>query len=89
MSPLSTISALALHASRKRSPVPYLRLQKDGNPFLGLRAIRLCLRDRDLFTTQLRALVRASSFDKLGVMFPMISSIEELRAAKYYRLTRN
>jgi phosphotransferase system enzyme I (PtsI) len=62
--------------------VPYLGLAKDENPFLGLRAIRLCLRDRALFATQLRALLRASAFGKLGIMFPMISSIEELRAAK-------
>jgi phosphotransferase system enzyme I (PtsI) len=62
--------------------VPYLGLPKDENPFLGLRAIRLCLRDTGLFKTQLRALVRASSLGRLGIMFPMISSLEELRAAK-------
>jgi len=62
--------------------VPYLGLSKEANPFLGLRAIRLCLRDIPLFKSQLRALLRASHYGKLGIMFPMISSVEELRRAK-------
>ena len=60
----------------------YLKLEKDANPFLGYRAIRLCLDNLPLFKTQLRAILRASAFGKIEIMFPMISSIEELRKAK-------
>lgn len=52
------------------------------NPFLGYRAIRICLNEKRLFKTQLRAILRASAFGNLKVMFPMISGLEELRAAK-------
>ena len=60
----------------------YLELEKEANPFLGYRAIRLCLDRPDIFKTQLRAILRASAFGKLAIMFPMISSIDELRDAK-------
>ena len=60
----------------------YLKLEKEANPFLGLRAIRLCLDNLPLFKTQLRAILRASAFGKIEIMFPMISSIDELRQAK-------
>ena len=60
----------------------YLKLEKDANPFLGYRAIRLCLDNLPLFKTQLRAILRASAFGKIEIMFPMISSIDELRDAK-------
>ena len=60
----------------------YLKLEKEANPFLGYRAIRLCLDNTTIFKTQLRAILRASAFGKLAIMFPMISSIEELRSAK-------
>lgn len=62
--------------------LPYLPLPKEMNPFLGYRAIRLCLNELDLFKVQLRALLRASVYGNLAVMFPMISGIEELNTAK-------
>ena len=62
--------------------LPYLDLPKEMNPFLGFRAIRLCLEEKDFFRTQLRALLRASVYGKLCVMFPMIATVQEFRAAK-------
>lgn len=62
--------------------VPALALEKEQNPFLGYRAIRICLDRTDLFRTQLRALLRAARFGDLRIMFPMISSLEELHAAR-------
>jgi len=60
----------------------YLNIDKEMNPFLGYRAIRICLKEIDLFKTQLRALLRASVYGNLKIMFPMISSLEELVIAK-------
>lgn len=60
----------------------YFEMEGEMNPFLGYRAIRLCLDRTDIFKTQLRALFRASVYGKLRIMFPMISSLEELLAAK-------
>ncbi|KGA98131.1 phosphoenolpyruvate-protein phosphotransferase [Alkalihalobacillus alcalophilus ATCC 27647 = CGMCC 1.3604] len=62
--------------------LPYLDLPEEMNPFLGLRAVRLCLEMPDMFRVQLRALLRASSFGNLKIMFPMIAAMEELRQAK-------
>lgn len=62
--------------------LPYLNLPKEMNPFLGFRAIRLCLEQKDLFRTQLRALLRASVYGSLRIMFPMIATLDEFRAAK-------
>lgn len=62
--------------------LPGLSLPKEENPFLGCRALRLCLRNRDLFLTQLRAILRASTEGELWVMFPMVGSLDDLRAAK-------
>ncbi len=62
--------------------IPYLKIPKEENPFLGYRGIRICLDQVSIFKTQLKALLRASVHGKLGIMFPMICTIEELRQAK-------
>ncbi|NFP92224.1 phosphoenolpyruvate--protein phosphotransferase [Clostridium sporogenes] len=62
--------------------LPYLEMPEEMNPFLGYRAIRLCLDRKELFKVQLRALLRASAFGNLKIMFPMISSLSEFKAAK-------
>ncbi|MDO4902737.1 MAG: phosphoenolpyruvate--protein phosphotransferase [Limosilactobacillus sp.] len=63
-------------------PLDYLPLPEEMNPFLGYRAIRICLDRPEIFKTQLRALIRASEFGPLSIMFPMIGTLAELRAAK-------
>ncbi len=60
----------------------YMKLDKEENPFLGYRAIRICLREPEIFKVQIRALLRASYYGKLAIMLPMISSVEEIRKAK-------
>ena len=59
--------------------IDYFRLDKEDNPALGFRAIRICLTRPELFRTQLRALYRASAFGELGIMFPMITSVSEVQ----------
>jgi phosphoenolpyruvate-protein phosphotransferase (PTS system enzyme I) len=64
----------------------YLKLPHEMNPFLGYRAIRLCLDRRDIFRTQLRALLRASVYGDLRIMFPMIATLDEFNTAKAFLL---
>jgi len=73
------IRTLDIGADKK---VPYLGLQDEENPALGLRALRLCLTDRELFKVQLRALCRASVYGKLAIMFPMVTSVGEVADAR-------
>jgi len=63
-------------------PVPFMKIGKEENPFLGYRAVRYCLDHPELFGVQLRALLRASVHGHLKIMFPMISSLEELQRCK-------
>lgn len=63
--------------------ISYLDLEKEENPFLGVRGIRLCLKYKDLFKIQLRAILRASAFGKdIGIMFPMVSTLSEITDSK-------
>lgn len=62
--------------------IPYLNIPKEENPFLGLRAIRYCLKNPELFKIQLRALLRASVVGNLKIMLPMITTIEEIQQTK-------
>lgn len=62
--------------------LPYFNLPAELNPFLGYRAIRICLDQKDIFITQLKAILRAAPYGDLKIMFPMISNIQEIRAAK-------
>ncbi|MGG4395919.1 phosphoenolpyruvate--protein phosphotransferase [Paenibacillus thiaminolyticus] len=63
-------------------PMEYLNLPEEDNPFLGYRAIRICLDQQELFKSQLRAILRASAHGPVAIMIPMISSVEEIIAAK-------
>src|SRR5690625_5767727 len=62
--------------------VDYLELPEEMNPFLGVRAIRYCLENEEVFRPQLRALLRASVYGNLKIMFPMFATIEEFQQAK-------
>lgn len=60
----------------------YYQFPQEMNPFLGYRAIRFCLNNEDIFKTQIRALLKASAFGKLGIMFPMIATVDEFLKSK-------
>lgn len=62
--------------------VDYFGLDKEDNPAMGYRAIRICLKQQDIFKTQLRALLRASAYGNISIMFPMIISVNEVRQIK-------
>lgn len=62
--------------------IPYLNLPKEDNPFLGYRAIRVCLNQKDMYRLQLRALLRASAYGDIRIMVPMVTCLEELRQVK-------
>ncbi|MBF7096426.1 phosphoenolpyruvate--protein phosphotransferase [Alkalibacter mobilis] len=62
--------------------LPYLQLDEEMNPFLGLRAVRLCFVEKNLFKTQLRAILRAGVYGNAHIMFPMISNVTEVKQAK-------
>lgn len=62
--------------------IPYMNLQKEENPFLGFRAVRYCLKNEEMYRTQLRALLRASAYGDLQIMIPLVTGVEELRAVK-------
>ena len=62
--------------------IGYFDLPKEDNPAMGMRALRICLTRPEIFRTQLRALFRASAYGKLGIMFPMVTSVWEVREAK-------
>ena len=66
--------------------LPYFEFDPEMNPFLGYRAIRLCLDRKDIFKTQVRALLRASVYGKLAIMFPMIATVNEFTNAKQFVL---
>mgnify|MGYP000939216941 CR=1 FL=1 len=74
-----TIRTIDIGADKR---IDSLKLEKEQNPFLGYRAIRICADHEELFLTQLRACLRASAFGKICIMFPMISSLQELHMAK-------
>ena len=64
--------------------LPYFEFDPEMNPFLGYRAIRLCLDRKDIFKTQVRALLKASTYGKLAIMFPMIATVDEFKNAKAF-----
>lgn len=64
--------------------IPYLRIQKEDNPFLGLRGIRYCLKNRDIFGAQLRAILRASGTNEVIILLPMVSCVEEVVKTKEF-----
>ena len=62
--------------------IPYLNMKKEENPFLGYRAVRYCLGNKDSYMVQLRAIIRASAFGKVKIMVPLVTCVDEIRAVK-------
>ena len=62
--------------------IPYMNLEKEENPFLGFRAVRLCLSRKDIYKTQLRALLRAGVYGNIRIMIPLVSCVEEVKSVK-------
>lgn len=62
--------------------IPCLGMEKEENPFMGFRAIRYCLKNKDIFTSQLRAILRASAYGDIRIMFPLVTTVEELGEGK-------
>ena len=62
--------------------IPYLNMKKEENPFLGYRAVRYCLGNRDTYKVQLRAIIRASAFGKVKIMVPLVTCVDEIREVK-------
>lgn len=62
--------------------IPYLGLEKEENPFLGFRAVRYCLKNTDLYRTQLRAIIRAAAYGNIKIMVPLVTVVEEIRSVK-------
>jgi phosphotransferase system enzyme I (PtsI) len=81
MSPYPTIIRTIDLGGDKLTKMGFLSMEHEENPFLGLRAIRLCLKYPDIFVNQLRGVLKASAYGKIRLMYPMISTLEELREA--------
>ena len=62
--------------------IPYLGLEKEENPFLGYRAVRYCLGNKEMYKTQLRAIIRASAYGKVKIMVPLVTTVDEMRSVK-------
>lgn len=62
--------------------IPYLGMEKEENPFLGFRAVRYCLKNQEIYETQLRALIKASAYGNIKIMVPLVTSVTEIRAVK-------
>lgn len=62
--------------------IPYLGLEKEDNPFLGFRAVRYCLQNKESYRVQLRALLRASAFGDIKIMVPLVTCVDEIRSVK-------
>lgn len=73
------IRTLDIGADKK---LPYIAVKEESNPFLGLRGLRFCLKHKELFITQIRALLKSSIYGNLKIMFPMVSTVEEVIEAK-------
>ena len=77
-----TIRTLDLGADKSSDYLDFSQLRRSANPALGLRAVRLCLRDPDLFKTQLRAILRASAHGTVRCLIPMLTSVQEIRMVR-------